>query len=102
MARTTKTGPAVTDETQSGSGNTAEAVSTEAAAELQSATEDVAMATPFQITLDEFCIKLSLRGESPEAIGGFRYTMKVQKRVKDYESNWNSLFIEFMNTPVVD
>lgn len=60
----------------------------------------VALSTANDITLDEFCTRLSMSDKRVELIGGFAHTEVVAGRTKDAESAFQSRFTEFVNKPV--
>lgn len=53
-----------------------------------------------QVTLTEFCIRLSATVKSPELIGGFEHTEKALGTVKDAPSAFQARFDKFVTTPV--
>lgn len=56
--------------------------------------------TADDITLEEFCRRLSITDRRPELIGGFHFAEKAAGRVKDAESNFADRFQAFANKPV--
>jgi len=52
------------------------------------------------ITLDEFCMRLSMADKRVELIGGFHYTETAAGRIKDAESEFQSRFTAFATKPV--
>lgn len=55
---------------------------------------------PAQITLDEFCTRISLSDKRVELIGAFHHCEKLEKRIKDDESAFQIRFNAFVNKPV--
>lgn len=53
-----------------------------------------------EVTLTEFCTRLSMTDKRVELIGGFEFTERVARRVKDAESAYRSRFNAFINKPV--
>lgn len=53
-----------------------------------------------QVTLDEFCVRLSQNDKRVELIGGFYFVEKQASRFKDAESNYQARFTAFVNKPV--
>lgn len=56
----------------------------------------------FEMTLDEFCMRMSDRKVDGrvELIHGFAFTERKAGHVKDTEANFNKRFVEFANKPV--
>lgn len=52
------------------------------------------------LSLDEFCVRLSVTEKRPEAIAGFHYTENAAGRVKGTQDEYASRFREFLNKPV--
>jgi hypothetical protein len=52
------------------------------------------------LTLDEFCLRLSKSDKRVELIGAFHYTEKAAGRFKDAEQNYQTRFEAFVNKPV--
>lgn len=61
-----------------------------------------ATATPQadQITLDEFCLRLSKVDKRVELIGAFHYAERAAEHVKDTESDFQARFEAFATKPV--
>jgi hypothetical protein len=61
----------------------------------------VAASSPdsFDLTLQEFCIRLSRKDKRVEMIGAFHATEKKAGRQKDSESNFQSRFDAFCKQP---
>lgn len=57
-------------------------------------------AAPDNITLDEFCLRLSKSDKRVEMIGGFHHVEKQARRFKDAEQNYQTRFVAFVNKPV--
>lgn len=53
----------------------------------------------FDLTIDEFCVRLSSEGVAPELIGGFYHDEKANGRVKDSDSGYRGRFAVFGNQP---
>ena len=53
-----------------------------------------------QLTLEEFCTRLSATDKRVELIGAFYFVEKSADRTKDYESEYQSRFTAFVNKPV--
>jgi hypothetical protein len=53
-----------------------------------------------QVTLEEFCVRLSQSDRRVELIGGFHFSEKQARRFKDAESNYAARFQAFVNQPV--
>lgn len=53
-----------------------------------------------QVTLEEFCLRLSNSDRRVELIGAFHFVEKQASRFKDAESNYASRFSAFVNKPV--
>ncbi len=62
------------------------------------ATQKKVEAVP-QITLTEFCIRLSQKDKRVVLIGGFEATERKSGRVKDSEAAYQGRFAEFINKP---
>lgn len=71
---------------------------TETAAE-QAAPEVVAVATP-EVSLDEFCSRLSETVRSPEMIAAFHHTERAAGRVRGTPEAYKASFDKFVNQPV--
>ena len=54
------------------------------------------------ITLDEFLQKLSGRDKRVELVNGFYFTERQSGANKDYESNFQSRFVEFTQLRIED
>lgn len=63
-------------------------------------TSDVADVAVQELTLDEFCARLSSRDKRVELIGGFHFVETKAKRFKDAESQYQARFEAFVNKPV--
>jgi len=63
------------------------------------AVETVAEQAEFPLTLEEFCIRLSVNDSRVELIGGFERQERLAGRVKDVESNFAGRFQAFTNQP---
>lgn len=63
--------------------------------------ETAAPAAPdsFELTLDEFCIRLSKEVSAPELIGAFHYTEKAAGRHKDFEAAYRKRYAAFAELP---
>lgn len=53
-----------------------------------------------QVTLEEFCVRLSQSDQRVELIGGFHFVEKQARRFKDAESNYAARFQLFVKQPV--
>ncbi len=53
----------------------------------------------FDLTLHEFCIRLSTKKHSPELIGGFHHAQKLAGVLKDSEAALTAAFDAFCNQP---
>lgn len=62
--------------------------------------DDAPVAAPEPITLDEFCMRLSKTDRRVELIGGFAFSERADKRIKDLESEYQKRFVAFANQPV--
>lgn len=54
----------------------------------------------FELTLDEFCIRLSNTDKRVELIGGFAYSERAAGTIKDTESAFKARFAAFATKPV--
>lgn len=52
-----------------------------------------------QVTLDEFCARLSSSVKPPELLGGFELVERVAGRTQDTEDAYKSRFAAFVNMP---
>lgn len=52
------------------------------------------------VTLTEFCMRLSASDRRVEMIAGFEHSEKAAGRIKDAESAFASRFAAFVNKPV--
>lgn len=52
-------------------------------------------AESFELTLDEFCRRLSSKITAPELIGGFNHAQKVAGKTKGAESSFAAAFDSF-------
>lgn len=59
-----------------------------------------AEATAPQVTLNEFCTRLSMTDRRVELIGGFHFTETKAGRNKDAESNYQARYTAFLTKPV--
>lgn len=57
-------------------------------------------AAPEQLTLDEFCTRLSKDDKRVELIGGFYHSETAAGRIKDAESEFQARFAAFATKPV--
>jgi hypothetical protein len=55
---------------------------------------------PEQVTLEEFCMRLSNVDKRVELIGGFEHSEKAAGHTKDAESEFQARFTAFVNKPV--
>lgn len=53
----------------------------------------------FDLSLDEFCTRLSASKISPEMIGGFRHSLIAAGRIKDSTAAFDAAFVNFASTP---
>jgi len=53
-----------------------------------------------QVTLEEFCVRLSQSDKRVELIGAFHFVEKQAQHFKDFESNYAARFQLFVNKPV--
>lgn len=53
-----------------------------------------------ELTVDEFCRRLSISDRRVELLGAFHFDEKRNGRVKDTETNFRARFDEFVNKPV--
>jgi len=65
-------------------------------------TKDAVVAAPTsdEITIEEFCTRLSRSDRRVELIGAFAFVEKRAGRVKDAESAYQARFTAFVNKPV--
>lgn len=56
--------------------------------------------TPVEVTLDEFCVRLSNTDKRVALISGFHYTEKVAGHLKDFEPNYKARYATFITQPV--
>jgi hypothetical protein len=56
--------------------------------------------TDFELTLDEFCMRLSSTDGRIELIGGFHHDEIRNKRIKDKHSTFMERFTAFASRPV--
>lgn len=61
--------------------------------------EDASLASQ-ELTLTEYCIRLSRTDRRVEMIGGFNHSERVAGNVKDTEANFARRYDEFINKPV--
>jgi hypothetical protein len=59
-----------------------------------------AVSTVPQVTLNEFCTRLSMTDRRVELIGGFHFTETLAGRLKDAESNYQARYTAFLTKPV--
>jgi hypothetical protein len=59
-----------------------------------------AVSTAPQVTLDEFCTRLSMTDRRVELIGGFHFVETQAGRNKDAESNYQARYTAFLTKPV--
>lgn len=69
-------------------------------AKTDASTEVVSGSPVVQVTLDEFCARLSNSDRRVELIGAFNFTEKLAGRTKDAESNYQTRYGAFINKPV--
>lgn len=62
--------------------------------------DEAPVAAPEHITLDEFCMRLSMSDRRVELIGGFAYSEKAAGRIKDAESEFQTRYSAFANKSV--
>lgn len=79
--------------------NDTQAVQPDVTAENVPAAETIAEQAEFPLTLEEFCIRLSVSDSRVELIGGFENQERLAGRVKDIESNFAGRFQAFVNQP---
>lgn len=60
---------------------------------------EVAGASEFQLSLDEFCTRLSGTDRRVELIGAFHSAERAAGRSKDYEGAFAGRFVAFVNQP---
>lgn len=60
---------------------------------------EAAASEPTQLTLTEFCKRLSETNRRYVLIGGFYASEEKAGRVKDTEAAFNARFVEFTNKP---
>jgi hypothetical protein len=53
-----------------------------------------------EISLDEFCSRLSETVKSPESIGGFHFTERAADRMRGTFEAYRARFDAFLNKPV--
>ena len=53
-----------------------------------------------ELTLDEFCVRLSSTDRRPELLSGFHFTETRAQRLKDTEAAYRERFKAYVNTPV--
>lgn len=61
---------------------------------------DTPVPASFEITLDEFMQKLSMRDGRVELINSFNFTEKAAGAIKDLESTFQARFVAFTNTVI--
>ncbi len=59
-----------------------------------------APAAPQELTLQEFCLRLSSSDKRVELIGAFHYSETAAGTVKDLETAFKDRFTAFLNKPV--
>lgn len=64
------------------------------------AKEVEAQAAAPELTLDEFCTRLSMKDKRVELIGAFHFTEKAAGKIKDAESAFEERFAAFATKPV--
>lgn len=62
-------------------------------------TDDASLASQ-ELTLTEFCTRLSITDRRVEMIGGFEYSERIAGRIKDTESGFAARYQVFINKPV--
>lgn len=85
----------------------ADGIETPADEQAQTTVEDVSMSeTPapavFEITLDEFMQKLSMRDKRVEMVNAFYFTEKQKGSIKALESEFQAQFVDFTNMVIED
>lgn len=60
----------------------------------------VAVVEEIELTLTEFCTRLSESVRSPELIAGFEFTQKAAGNHKSTEAAYRARYEAFVNTPV--
>lgn len=63
-------------------------------------TEETTNEQAVELTLDEFCMRLSNKDRRVEMIGGFHAHEKAAGRVKGGESDFQQRYDDFINKPV--
>ncbi len=53
----------------------------------------------FELTLQEFCTRLSVTDKRVELIGGFEHSERTSGRAKDTETAYRARFVAFINRP---
>ena len=66
---------------------------------VQSVAEETVQASNFNVTLDEFCKRLSLKKVGPELISGFHHAQKKAGNVKDSDAVYSAAFANFVKQP---
>lgn len=69
------------------------------ASQTAAAKPDAPSETSQQLTLTEFCIRLSQHDKRVVLIGGFEATERKAGRIKDSEAAYQARFAEFTNKP---
>lgn len=57
------------------------------------------VSTAEELTLNEFCTRLSITDRRVELIGGFHRAETLAGKVKDTEDAFSARFVEFCNAP---
>jgi hypothetical protein len=63
-------------------------------------TQDLPTESEQELTVEEFCRRLSVTDRRVELLGAFHFDEKRNGRVKDTETNFRARFDEFANKPV--
>ena len=67
--------------------------------DIKAQAETEVVAVP-EVSLDEFCTRLSETVKSPELIGGFHFTERAAGRMRGTSEAYKARFDEFLNKPV--
>lgn len=62
--------------------------------------DEVAAPAVDELTLDEFCVRLSSTDRRPELLSGFHFTETRAAHLKDTEAAFRERFTAYINTPV--
>lgn len=65
----------------------------------QVAAVKAAVPDSFELTLDEFCVRMSSKVNAPELLGAFHYEERAAGRLKDTEAAFAKRYEDFARKP---